>query len=71
MPDALTIEEAMKWLDWLLFKIAMDTEIETMKKTGTFGNGPIPQPPDKNIIGSKWTLRIKRKANGKIDKYKA
>jgi len=71
MPDVLTIEEAMKWLDWPLFKKVMDTEIEAMKRTGTFGNGPIPQPPDKNIIGSKWTLRIKRKANSKIDKYKA
>ena len=28
------------------------------------------KPPNKNIIGSKWTLRIKRKANGEIDKYK-
>jgi len=71
MPDAPTIEEAMKRLDWPLFKIAMNTEMEAMKRTGTFGNGPIPRPPDKNIIGSKWTLRIKRKANGEIDKYKA
>ena len=49
----------------------MDTEIEVIKKTGIFENGPIPRPPDKNIVGSKWTLRIKRKANGKINKYKA
>jgi len=71
MLNASTIEEAMKRPDWPLFKIAMDTEMEAMKRTGTFGNGPIPRPPDKNIIGSKWTLRIKRKANGEIDKYKA
>ena len=37
----------------------------------TFGNGPILWSPDKNIIGSKWTLQIKRKANSKIDRYKA
>lgn len=49
----------------------MDTEIEAMKKMGTFGNGPIPQPSDKNIIRSKWILRIKRKANREINKYKA
>jgi len=42
IPDALTIEEAMKWPDWPLFKIAIDTEMEAMKKTGIFGNGPIP-----------------------------
>jgi len=45
--DILTIEKAIKQLDWPLFKIAIDTEIEAMKRTG-----------------SKWTLRIKRKANG-------
>ena len=71
MPDVLTIEEAMKQPDQPLFKIAMDTEMEVIKKTGIFGNGPIPRPPDKNIVESKWTLRIKRKANGKINKYKA
>jgi len=49
----------------------MDTEMEVMKKTSIFGNGPIPQPPDKNIIGSKWTFGIKGKANGEINKYKA
>jgi len=42
MLDAPTIEETMKWPDWLLFKIAMDTEMEAMKRTGTFRNGPIP-----------------------------
>jgi len=45
--DILTIEKAIKQLDWPPFKIAIDTEIEAMKRTG-----------------SKWTLRIKRKANG-------
>ena len=71
MPDAPTVEEAMKRPDWPLFKTAMDMEMEAMKRTGTFGNGPIPRPSDKNIIGSKWTLWIKRKTNGEIDKYKA
>ena len=42
MLNASTIEEAMKRPDWPLFKIAMDTEMEAMKRTGTFGNGPIP-----------------------------
>jgi len=28
-------------------------------------------PPGKNIIGCKWVFRLKRKADGSIDKYKA
>jgi len=42
MPDAPTIEEVIKRPDWPLFKIAMDIEMEAMKRTGTFRNGPIP-----------------------------
>jgi len=38
MPDALIVEEVIKQLDWSLFKIAMDTKIEAIKRTGTFGN---------------------------------
>jgi len=42
MSNVPTVEEAMKWPDWPLFKIAMDTKMEAIKRTGTFGNGPIP-----------------------------
>jgi histone deacetylase 1/2 len=31
----------------------------------------VPQPKGKNVIGCKWVYRIKRRANGTIDKYKA
>jgi len=63
MLDTPTVEEAMKWPDWLLFKIVTNIEMEAIERIGTFRNGSIPQPPDKNVIGLKWTLRIKRKAN--------
>jgi len=53
MPDAPTVEEAMKKPDWPLFKTVMDTEIKVMKRTSTFGHSPIPRPSNKNIIGSK------------------
>ncbi|SJL02247.1 uncharacterized protein ARMOST_05573 [Armillaria ostoyae] len=71
MSDEPSVEEAMQREDWLLFKQAMDVEMEAMKRTGTFGDGPTPRPIGCNIVGSKWALRIKRKANGEIDKYKA
>ena len=69
--DTPTVEEAMKRSDWPQFKAAMDVEMETMRRTGTFGDGPIQRPIGRNIVGSKWALRIKRKANSEIDKYKA
>ena len=53
MPDTPTVEEAMKWPNWLLFKIVTNTEMEAIERMGTFRNGSISQPPDKNIIESK------------------
>ncbi len=47
----------------------MDKEISTLEQAGTWST--IPRPANKNIIGSKWVFRIKRKADGTIDKYKA
>jgi len=31
----------------------------------------VPRPRNKNVIGCKWIYRVKRKANGDIDRYKA
>ena len=31
----------------------------------------VPAPRAKNIIGSKWVYKVKRKADGTIDRYKA
>jgi len=31
----------------------------------------VPAPRGKNIIGSKWVYKVKRKADGTIDRYKA
>jgi hypothetical protein len=53
--------------DWPQFKAAM----EAMKRTGTFGDSVVPRPIGRNVVRSKWALRIKRKTNGEIDKHKA
>ena len=47
----------------------MDHELATLEKAGTWIT--VPHPAGKNIVGSKWVFRIKCKADGTIDKYKA
>jgi transposase InsO family protein len=69
--DSPTVEDAMERQDWPQFKQAMDMEMEAMRRTGTFGDSLVLRPANRNVVGSKWSLRIKRKANGQVDKYKA
>jgi hypothetical protein len=47
----------------------MDHEIKTLEGARMWKM--VPHPPRKNIIGSKWVFKIKWKANGSINKYKA
>ena len=64
-----SIAEAQKRLDWPKWKEAMERELNTLEKARTWET--VPRPPNTEIVGSKWVFRIKRKADGTIDKYKA
>lgn len=48
---------------------AMDSEYQALLCNKTWHL--VPKPKGKNIIGSKWVYKIKRKADGSIDRYKA
>jgi histone deacetylase 1/2 len=48
---------------------AMDTEYEALMNNRTWHL--VPAPRDKNIIGSKWVYKVKRRADGTIDRFKA
>ncbi len=67
--DPKTLHEAQSQLDWQRWKEAMEKEMDTLQKAGTWAT--VPRPRDKNIVGSKWVFHVKRKADGSIDKYKA
>ena len=67
--DPKTLREAQSRADWPLWKEAMDREITTLERAGTWTT--VSRPPGKNIVGSKWVFRIKRNADGSIEKYKA
>jgi hypothetical protein len=67
--DPKTLKQARSRSDWPDWQQAMDREITTLNNAHTWTS--VPQPSGKNIVGSKWVFRIKRKADGSIKKYKA
>lgn len=61
--EAITRQDKDKW-----FK-AMKDEIDILTKRGTWEI--VTPPKEANIIGTRFVYKIKRLANGEIDKYKA
>jgi hypothetical protein len=51
------------------WKIAMQEEMNSMDKNNVWEL--VDLPPRRNTIRNKWVLKVKRKANGSIDRYKA
>jgi hypothetical protein len=67
--DPKSLSEARSRPDWPKWQEAMDREIGTLEKAETWIT--VLRPKGKNIVGSKWVFRIKRKADSTIEKYKA
>ena len=67
--DPKLLREAQSCSNWPCWKEAMDHKIESLKQAGTWDT--VARPPSKNVVGCKWVFRLKRKADGSIDKYKA
>jgi hypothetical protein len=59
------LSEALFDKNW---KQAMDLEFAALLKNKTWHL--VPSPKGKNIIDCKWVFKLKRKADGSIDKYK-
>ena len=64
-----TYEDAMRRGDRELWQAAMVSELDSIHKNGTWELVPLPE--GRRPIGSKWVYKIKRKADGSIDRYKA
>jgi hypothetical protein len=62
-----TVEEALKQSD--KWKQALEAEYNSLMNNETWEL--VPPPEGSNIVGSKWVLKVKRDANGNVDRHKA
>ena len=64
-----TIGKAKKHLDWPKWKAAIQAELDTLTKMKTWQ--VVERPKGRNVIQCKWVFKIKKDAEGKIERYKA
>ena len=64
-----SVHEALNGKDSEKWKRALEEEYDSLIKNGTWEL--VPPPKDCNIIGSKWVMKIKRDADGNVDRHKA
>ncbi|SPO25882.1 uncharacterized protein UTRI_03247 [Ustilago trichophora] len=64
-----TIEEAKRRPDWPHWETAIKKELASLSENGTWTLEDL--PPGRRAVGSKWVFKIKLKADGTVDKYKA
>ena len=67
--DPQSLAEAQSRSDWPQWQEAMDRELAALDRAGTWRT--VERLPDMNVVGCKWVFRIKRRADGSIDRYKA
>lgn len=64
--EPATVGEALRDENW---SSAMHEEYQALLHNGTWRL--VPPPKGKNVIGCKWVYKLKRRADGEIDRYKA
>lgn len=67
--DPVSIADAKQRPDWPNWKRAIDEEYSSLIKSGTWSLCNLPK--GRRTISCKWVFKLKHKANGEIDKYKA
>uniref|UniRef100_A0AAV1TXN3 Reverse transcriptase Ty1/copia-type domain-containing protein n=1 Tax=Peronospora matthiolae TaxID=2874970 RepID=A0AAV1TXN3_9STRA len=69
LSEPTTFEDAVGGPDQVHWRKAICAELDSMKLRGVFRATKLPS--GQHIIGTKWVFKIKRKADGSIEKYKA
>ena len=64
-----TYKQAMKSPDAALWQEAAEEEINSLNANGTWDIVPLPE--DRKAIGSRWVFKVKRNADGSVERYKA
>lgn len=64
--EPTAVADALQDKNWSL---AMDEEYQALCENGTWRL--VPPPKGKNVIDCKWVYKLKRRADGKIERYKA
>ena len=67
--DPVTVTEALTRSDSMEWKRAMQGEMEALNSQNAWTL--VPRPAGRKVIKTKWVFRLKYRANGEIDKYKA
>uniref|UniRef100_A0AAV1UAX1 Integrase catalytic domain-containing protein n=1 Tax=Peronospora matthiolae TaxID=2874970 RepID=A0AAV1UAX1_9STRA len=69
LSEPSTFEAAVSGPDQVQWRKAIHAELESMRLRGVFRAAKLPN--GQRAIGTKWVFKIKRKADGSIEKYKA
>lgn len=67
--EPTTYAEAMASPDAHLWRAAVESEYDSLQRTGTYSLSRLPE--GRHAIGCKWVFKIKRHADGSVDRYKA
>lgn len=69
LSEPSTFQDAVSGPDQVHWRKAIRAELESMRLRGVFRAAKL--PTGHRTIGTKWVFKIKRKADGSIEKYKA
>ncbi|CAI5943696.1 unnamed protein product [Closterium sp. NIES-65] len=69
--EPATVQQALGGKHTEKWREAMDRELKALEERNTWKVVPVSVARNKTILTGKWVLRIKRKADGTIEKFKA
>ncbi|CAI7888856.1 unnamed protein product [Closterium sp. NIES-54] len=69
--EPATVQQALEGEHREKWREAMDKELKALEERNTWKIVPIDEAQNKTILTGKWVFRVKTKADGTIDKFKA